>query len=151
MPNKEKYVEIELLKEPVNIYLLEDDTLLTVRFVVNYILCYYNDDGKIEFKPDHRIVTSSYVPVNLRGEPTKEYLDPRKCIINDNVKIKEVMREDIGIYKLINDSRLMTVSNHVEKVKKTSIFMNNKMPRYLVAGNSDIGFTDAIKPSTKSK
>jgi hypothetical protein len=146
MAIKEQYVEVELLKEPISTYLLEDDTILTVRFIVNYVICINDDKGKIDFKPDYRIVNSSYVPEILRGEPTKEYLNPSKYIINDDVKIKEVMRDDIGIYKFKNDTRLLIITNNLKQIKKTSIFTQNKMPRYIVNGSSNFGITD---PMTK--
>lgn len=135
MVSVEEYIDFKPLKENWNLYLLEENVLLKMRFVLIKVMLKDIDEvGNPGYEINYHAVIGIVPPPDLVGEPLertytkKEIMD---SIVKDDVKVVKTIQEEWNKYKL-EDGATLNIKLILTKASKTSLFDNRGEPIYNV-------------------
>ncbi|MEM3526431.1 MAG: hypothetical protein QXV37_03365 [Candidatus Jordarchaeaceae archaeon] len=130
-------LDFDVLREPWNLYQLEDGTILRVKYVLTRVVRQRDNMDRIGYAfKGQNVVSLSHFPKELKGPPspsprmyTPEEL--QSAIVNDNVRYS-TLEEEWNEY-VTEDGANIRVKITVVKVSRTNKTDNEGEPIYLVA------------------
>lgn len=128
-------LDFDVLREPWNLYQLEDGTILRVKYVLTRVVRQRDTVGRIGYAfKGQNVVSLSNFPKELKGPPSPRMYTPEELqasIVNDNVRYS-TLEEEWNEY-IAEDGANIRVKITVIKVSKTNKTDNEGEPIYLVA------------------
>lgn len=128
-----EYMDFEAVKEPWNVYKLQDETVLKLRVIIISVIMEGVDEAKSPlYSANSDTLVGIFAPQSLIGEPSERRytLEERVDAIEQELKF-ETIREEWAEYKL-KDGSTLEVKPVLTKVAKTSLYDPKGMPLYLI-------------------
>ena len=126
-------IDFEAVKEPWNIYKLEDETILKTRLVlISVVMEGLDEFGNPRYGANSDSVIGVIVPDSLLGEPShKRYTVKERMDALEKEMAFEPIQEEWNEYKL-KDGTTMKMKLVLVKVARTSLRDERGQPLYLV-------------------
>jgi len=129
-----KEMDFEVLREPWNVYQLEEGPILKIKYVLTRVIKRREDEGRFGYAfKGQNVVAFSHIPPELRGEPTRAIYSPMELqasIVNEDVRYTTIA-EEWNEY-LAEDGTKIRVKLTVVKVSRTNKRDVDGEPIYLV-------------------
>ncbi len=129
-----KEMDFEVLREPWNVYQLEEGPILKIKYVLTRVIKRREDGGRFGYAfKGQNVVAFSHIPPELRGEPTRAIYSPMELqasIVNEDVRYTTIA-EEWNEY-LAEDGTKIRVKLTVVKVSRTNKRDVDGEPIYLV-------------------
>lgn len=128
-----EYIDFKPSKEGWNLYMLEQDVLLKMKFVlIKVILEGIDEFGNPGYESAYQVVMGIIPPLGLCGKPSDRVYSPKEmqdAITQAEVKITETISEDWNEYQL-NDTSKLSIKLVLTQVSKTNLFDQRGEPIY---------------------
>jgi len=125
------YAEFQIIKEPWNLYRLEDGALLKLKLVLIKVVRekQTDDKGNPILSFNHQNIVGVLSPPELRGQPSPEGKQPQ--IKQKDINFKPEKDEEWNEYQL-EDGTVLKGKNVIVMVNKTDKFDSHGEPIYTV-------------------
>jgi len=123
-----EYVDFELIREPWNLYELEDSAKLKFKLVLIKVVP-IKDEPK-NFKVNTANIVGVLTPKNMKDTPTPPASVNENDFAQKDLKFK-VIEEDWGEYKL-KDGTVLKIKPAITEISRTKSFDGNGEPIYVV-------------------
>jgi len=128
------FIDFDIIKEPWNLYKLEDKSILKTKFVlINVLKEKGTPKGTLEFSFQSSNVLGVVPPPDLIGVPSRPYSgeELESSIVAEDLKFDIIGEERWNEYKLKNGIEL-SVKHVLVTVSRTNKFDQRGLPVYLV-------------------
>ncbi len=137
MPEESRYLDFEILKEPWNRYMLEDKTILKLRFTLQKVKVIGGEGGGPNAKMSFSTVAVTEAPDETHGTPGKAYPleEIQAKVIKPDMSFEPEDAES-SLY-LLENGELVKVQVKLLSINKSSLFGVDGEPLYYL--ESEIG------------
>lgn len=118
--NFDGYVDFETIKEPWNIYSLEDESILRIRVLLLKVIQTSKTEDKKDYAVNTKTVMATYVQKELKGIPSIPNQKNKVEIEKKDIPFK-VIAEDWNEYKL-EDGTILKLKPVIARIDKLTLF-----------------------------
>lgn len=127
-------LDFDVMREPWNVYQLEEGPILRIKYVMTRVLRKKEAGGRVGYAfKGQNVVSFSHIPDELKGTPTQAIYSPMELqtsIVNDDVRYSTLIEEWNEYYT--EDGASIRVKLTVVKVSRTNKTDKEGDPVYLV-------------------
>lgn len=127
-------LDFDVLREPWNVYQLEEGPILRIKYVLTRVVRRWEAGGRVGYAfKGQNVVVFSHIPPELKGEPTHAIYSPMELqasIVNDDIRYSTIA-EEWNEY-ITEDGASIRVKLTVVKVSRTNKTDKDGDPVYLV-------------------